>query len=1050
MNYTYQTKTPLATVAGPLRVGSLLFCLAAFVVLRVPVTVAHAQTAATGTISGHVFNQATNQFLGGAEVRVAGQNRVVYTDKQGAFEISGLGAGPVTLEVNYTGLDSQSSTVQVNAGSRTSADIALSSKDYGSVVKLDAFVVASEKEGRAASLMQQQRAENLVNVISSDEFPNVAGGSIGEFLRNVPGVVIDYSNADPRSIRVRGFDPNLNAVSVDGMRAANAASGNTNRVFEIDQISMQNVESVEITKSNRPDQEADTGGGSVNMVSKSAFKQKGRRISYVAMINGNSQDWSPMTKTPGPNDTGKNESYKWYPGWTFTYQNSFLQNTLGVTLTANDFTFYSGQPNTTIGWTSLSTAFNIPRDDPKGVYASSLGRTYNYNYTRRKSLSVNLDYKLGDNTSIYLNSQINTSYIRAWGRGMTLNASAPSTSTTVNTNVTAPGFSEDFTNALGDINGTTVTALNSTSGTSATASTGDVLNKKGVGTTFSAGIKHQAGPWKLDAAVGASQSINRYHLGAPRVEGEVMGRADFYLRGISYTLTTPAETHIPTLVQTAGPSILDLNNFVSQSRTTNLQTNTATVGSFTTANTRDVNSIDRIYSARANARRDFANYRFPFYLQAGAAWREQKRDIDFAHRHRWFYVGPDGISGTADDTANLGQFADTEVYRRPFGYSYPLPNMEKITNYYTANPKAFQEDLYFTIQQDGQNLRHIVEKVAAAYIEGNVTIGKLGVLAGLRGEKTTDAGIGPVTDLRAATGITDRLQQAVAIYSKRASSNTEYTNWFPSVQAKYNVTQNLLARASFTQSIGRQNLGNIIPGVTVGTAAVVNLAVNNPGLLPQIYFNQDYSLEYYLKPVGVLSIGYFTKKIKNYTRSNTDIIVKGFDYDVGIDTDTYADGVNTITRSTNVGDAEVKGYELSYSQQLSAYTEYLRGLGVFVNYTYLSTAGNYGATTTATTSLANFVPHTFNIGFTYNRNNFTGSIKYNYKSHYTTGAPTYQYDRGTYDVSAQWQVRREAIIFAEVKNITNEPRQAYNSLHRRLSAYATDGAIFNFGLKGNF
>ena len=578
-----------------------------------------------------------------------------------------------------------------------------------------------------------------------------------------------------------------------------------------------------------------------------------------------------------------------------------------------------------------------------------------------------------------------------------------------------------------------------------------MLNKKGVGTTFSSGIKHRVGNWKLDASVGLSQSTNHYHIGEPRAEGEVMGRADFYLRGISYTLTTPAETHIPTLVQTAGPSILDLNNFVSQNRTTNLTTNTATVGSFTTANTREVNAIDRFYSGKANVRRDFTNTRFPFYLQAGIAWRQQKRDIDFATRHRWFYVGPDGISGTADDTANLGQFADTEVYRRPFGYQYPVPNMEKITNFYTANPRAFQEDAYFRIQQQGQNLRSITEKVTAAYLEGNVTFGKLGILAGLRGERTADAGKGPVTNLPAATGITDRVQQAIAIYTtKRASSDTSYKNWFPSVQAKYNLTRDFIARASFTQSIGRQNLGNIIPGVTVGTGAIVNLAVNNPGLLPQIYFNQDYSLEYYLKPVGVLSAGYFYKKIKNYTRSGTEIIVKGYDYDVGIDTDTYADGFNTLTRSTNVGDAYVKGYELNYSQQLSAYSDKLRGLGVFANYTYLSTEGNYGAATTATTSLANFVPHSFNAGFSYSRGPFIGSTKYNYKSHYTTGAPTYQFDRGTYDVSAAWKVRKEATLFFEVKNITNEPRQAYNALSRRLSAYATDGAIFNFGVKGTF
>lgn len=1004
---------------------------------------------ATGTISGRVINQGTGAYLAGAEVRVG--ERSVYTDSSGYFEVTGVPAGAVKLTTTYTGLDPETTEVTVTTGQRAVRDFNLTNAEYAksNIVTMGTFVVATEKEGKAAALTQQRLAENMVNVISSDEFPNVAGGSVGEFLRNVPGVVIDYSNADPRSIRVRGFDPNLNAVSVDGMRAANAASGNTNRVFEIDQISLQNVESVEVTKSNRPDQEADTGGGSVNMVSKSAFKLKGRRISYTTMINGNSQDWSPTHKTPGPNE-GKNESYKWYPGYSFTYMNSFRENTIGVVATANDFTFYSGQPVTSLSWTAAPAALNTPLGDPKGAYLSSFGRSYNYNYTRRKSYSLNLDYKLGENTSIYLNSQVNTSYIRAWGRGMTLSAPAPST-TGATTNVTAADFSQESTTVIGDLNGTTITPLNSTSGALATASTGDLLNKKGVGSTFSGGIKHQWGSWKLDASLGASQSINRYHLGSPREEGENMGRADFYLRGISYTVTTPAGTHTPTLAQTGGPSILDLNNFVSQSRTTNLTTNTNTVGSFTTANNREVNSMDRINSARANLRRDFATARFPFYLQTGIAFREQKRDIDFAHRRRWFYVGPDGISGTPDDTANLGQFLETNAYRRPYGYQYPVPSMDKITDFYVANPQAFQEDVYFNIQQEGQNLRHIVEKVSAAYIEGNVSIGKFGILAGVRGERTTDQGDGPVTDNQAATGITDRIAQAKAIFtSKRATSDTSYSNWFPSVQGKYNITPDLVARASITRSIGRQNLGNIIPGVTVGTGTTVNLSVNNPGLLPQIYSNQDYSLEYYLKPVGMLSVGYFYKDIKNYTRSVTEVIQRGFDYDIGIDTDQYADGINTITRSTNVGTAYVKGIELNYSQHLSAYSQLLKGVNVFANYTYLKTKGNYGAATTATTSLANFVPRTFNAGITYTQSAFTGSVKYNFKSHYTTGGTTYNYDRGTYDVAVSWQLRREAVLFVEVKNISNEPREAYNYLPRRLSSYATDGAIFNFGVKGTF
>src|SRR5947208_118020 len=64
-----------------------------------------ARGAATGTIAGTVANAATNQFLGEAEVRVAGTSLAALTDRDGSYRLTGVPAGAVTLTVSYTGLD---------------------------------------------------------------------------------------------------------------------------------------------------------------------------------------------------------------------------------------------------------------------------------------------------------------------------------------------------------------------------------------------------------------------------------------------------------------------------------------------------------------------------------------------------------------------------------------------------------------------------------------------------------------------------------------------------------------------------------------------------------------------------------------------------------------------------------------------------------------------------------------------------------------------------------------------------------------------------------
>lgn len=1022
----------------------------------------------TATVSGRIFNQATQSYLQGAEVRLP-DGRSTYTDNTGAYEFSGVAAGPVKLAVSYAGLDTTSVEVNAVAGQRVSRDIGLTSAEYGpksDVVALSTFVVASEREGRAAALTQQQRAENIVNIISADEFPNVAGGNIGEFLRNIPGVVVDYSGADPRAIRVRGMDPNMNAVTVDGMPAANAASGNTNRQFEIDQISLQNVESIEVTKAPTAAQDASTGGGSVNMVSKSAFLLKGRRIQYTVNINANSKsfDWG---ETPGPNE---HDSWKLKPGGNFSYMNSFFNNRLGVAFNVNHYTFYTQQPNTTINWTNtpaaVATALGLGSNASEYRYAANgqFAKSFNYGssavYTRRASAALNLDYRVSDATTLFLNSQVNTSYIRAWGRNLNLQTADP-VATAATTNRVAPGFTDQSLTALGDINGTTITAATSTSQTLANVSSGDLLNKLGTGTTFSAGAKHRWGPWRVDYAGSISQSTNHYRLGFPE-KGD-FGRADFYQRGISFDLQTPAGSPFPIFTPVGQPSqrfgvtngdLYDLGRYTSRTTTTNSTTNVAE-GTFTVGNTRDNNALDRFTTLRANVRRDFA-LRFPVYVQAGAQFRQQKRFIDNEGRRRWFYVGPDGIANTADDAANLGQFVDTSYTGTVPGFPRaPFPSLSKITAYYKASPQAFKEDIYYNIQTEAQNIRSLKEEIGGVYAMTGIKLNRLNILLGLRGERTEDTGEGPVTNNAAAAGITDRVQQAIAIFTtKRASGVAKYERLFPNAQARYELTKNIVLRASYNESIGRQNFGNIIPGATISNAATpiaTVVTVNNPALRPQIFSNYDASIEWYLQPVGVLSAGFFHKDITNYTRSFDQTILAGVDYNVaGVDLAPYVGG--TLRRSENVGSAEVDGIEISYSQQLSRYAAWLRGWGVFANYTHLETKGNYGALTQATLPLDNFVPETINGGLSYRRGRFDGSIKYNYKGAYLGSGNELRYNvsRGTLDLSAAYKVWGNHTAFVEVKNVTDESRGDYRVHAYRIRNWNEDGAIINFGVKGTF
>lgn len=59
---------------------------------------------------------------------------------------------------------------------------------------------------------------------------------------------------------------------------ASSQSAGAGRTFEFEQASLNNIETIEVTKAPTPDMDADSIGGNVNIVSKSAFDRNQPRV----------------------------------------------------------------------------------------------------------------------------------------------------------------------------------------------------------------------------------------------------------------------------------------------------------------------------------------------------------------------------------------------------------------------------------------------------------------------------------------------------------------------------------------------------------------------------------------------------------------------------------------------------------------------------------------------------------------------------------------------------------------------------------------------------
>jgi hypothetical protein len=282
-----------------------------------------AQAVPTGTIEGRVFNVRRGEYVENARITVDGSGQQVLTDATGQYRLTNLPAGPVTLKIFYTGLGSRSEVVAVTPGQTVQRDITLAGGESapgkpavdGETVKLDAFTVSSSKEmdGAALAINEQRFAKNITNVVSTDEFGTIADGSVGEFMKFLPGITSDYTGGDARRFSINGVPAGNVPISMGGFDMASAAGAGTGRQVELDQVSINSVARIEVNRSPVPDTPGSALAGSVNFVPRSAFERNKPIYTYSVAFLMKDAERAFLRQSPGPSWGEK--SYKIHPGF---------------------------------------------------------------------------------------------------------------------------------------------------------------------------------------------------------------------------------------------------------------------------------------------------------------------------------------------------------------------------------------------------------------------------------------------------------------------------------------------------------------------------------------------------------------------------------------------------------------------------------------------------------------------------------------------------------------------------------------------------------------
>ncbi|MDP3073649.1 MAG: carboxypeptidase regulatory-like domain-containing protein [Opitutaceae bacterium] len=1028
-----------------------------------------AQTPATGTIEGRVLDVRRGEYLEKARLTLDGSTQEAFTDAIGQYRFVNVPAGAATIRVFYTGVGSHRETVTVAPGQIAERDITVSNLTApkgpsiaDGTVKLDSFVVSSSKEmdGAAIAINEQRFARNIVNVVSADEFGTIADGSPGELLKFLPGMTISYTGGDARSISMNGVPPDNVPVSMGGFDLAN--SGNpTGRETQLTHVSSSSIARVEVSHSPTAESPGAALAGTVNFVPRSSFERNKPLYTYSFFFNMRDSERSFLRKSPGP---AWEPTYKIHPsfdlsaivpvnknfGFTFSAGYSkqhvvqaFAQNTRRggnaptTGLTAGNAAQF---PDTTFDSPYL-TAFNL-RDGGKWMERYNFVATVDYRFTRHDRLSFGMSY--GHFNEHFSNHNINFAINRVEPGGWTRTSTTGATSTpTVNAG-----------------------QLDITGG--ARYSPSHTLSPTLV-------WRHNGPLWKMETGLSHSNSsqVNQdvdkgafSGVTARRTNVTVSFSDIFYLRPGRITVTDPAGN-------TVDPYKLENYSLVNATSLRNRNSDTRR-------------------QAYANVRRDLVVRDIPVSLKTGVDVRTTRKDVRGLGTENYNYVGADGVGSstpvsaagvTNDDSA--ARVIDESFSTRVPGYGFPPIQWIQSEEYlalFRSNPAYFTRSATGDYTQRVNNSKRAEETISSAYFRADVGLfsNRLKLVGGLRAEQTNIEAEGPLTDptrnfqrdasgkvIFGPTGIplpvtTDSLAALQRTLVDRGyHAKKEYLRLFPNLNASYNISENLIARAAYYQSVGRPNFNQFAGGISLPNTELPpspgnRLVVSNASIKSWQAETFRVRLEYYFLKIGQISFGAFQRDIKDFFGTVQTLVTPEFLEAYGLDESTY--GAYDVQTQFNLpGTVRMRGFEFDYKQALTFLPNWARGVQVFANVSSQRATG--------TDTFPNMTPFTANYGISLTRPKWNLRINENYRGLQRTtpiagrsiepGSYNYRPKQLLIDVSGEYYFKRSLGVFFAIRNLNNafDDRKAYGPSTPKWGNFVQRqdyAALWTAGIKGSF
>ncbi|PEQ13683.1 hypothetical protein B2G71_05005 [Novosphingobium sp. PC22D] len=335
-------------------------------------------TAFAGVISGVIMDAALDRPIRGATVAVEGSDTTVTTDEDGRYVLYDVDAGSYTLTVSQPGYRDETLQVTVPQTGTVTANGSIALAD--SAARGGDIVVTGARASRLLAIQRKRALSVVADVVSSDGIGKLPDYNTAEALQRLPGISVDIDQGEPRYVVIRGVDPNLNLVTIDGnVVGIPEAEG---RQVALDTIPSDLVGAIEVVKTVTPDYDANAIGGAINIVTPSAY-DRSEPYTFVSArgIYGSKADKASLGASA-------------IHGQTFGGEDQF-----GVVVGASySKRFIDSQLVDPLSWSEVADGFWAPG----GM------RMYNYSIMRERIGAIaNLEWRPNGDVRVYVNSIYN-------------------------------------------------------------------------------------------------------------------------------------------------------------------------------------------------------------------------------------------------------------------------------------------------------------------------------------------------------------------------------------------------------------------------------------------------------------------------------------------------------------------------------------------------------------------------------------------------------------------------------------------------------------------